>query len=53
MPNTVFEIEYGEIEGDRISDGIITALELINHLEINEEILYGRVEKIERSTLIS
>jgi hypothetical protein len=51
--NIVFEIEYGDIEGDRISDGIITALKLINHLEINEEILYGRVEKIERSTLIS
>lgn len=51
--NIVFEIEYGEIEGDRISDGIITALKLINHLEINEEILYGRIEKIERSTLVS
>jgi hypothetical protein len=51
--NIVFEVEYGEIEGDRIGDGIITALKLINHLEINEEILYGRIEKIERSTLIS
>ena len=51
--NVVLEIEYGEIEGDRIGDGIVTALRLINHLEINEEILYGRIEKIEQSTLVS
>jgi len=51
--NAVFEIEYGEIEGDRIADGIITALKLINYLEINEEILYGRIEKVEQSTLVS
>ena len=51
--NIVLEIEYGEIEGERIGDGVITALSLINHLEINEEILYGRMENIEQSTLIS
>jgi hypothetical protein len=51
--NVVLEIEYGEIEGQRIGDGIVTALRLINNLEINEEVLYGRLESIERSTLIS
>jgi len=51
--NVVLEIEYGEIDGNRIAEGIVTALRLINHLEINEEILYGRIEKVERSTLVS
>lgn len=51
--NVVLEIEYGEIEGERIGDGVITALKLINNLEINEEILYGRMEKIVQSTLVS
>src|SRR5688572_13437304 len=51
--NVVLEIEYGEMEGEKIGDGVITALSLINHLEINEEILYGRMENIEQSTLIS
>ena len=51
--NVVLEIEYGEIEGEHIGDGVITALRLINNLEINEEILYGRMENIEQSTLIS
>ncbi len=51
--NVVLEIEYGEIEGELIGDGIILALSLINNLEINEEILYGRMENIEQSTLIT
>ena len=51
--NVVLEIEYGEIEGGRIGDGVVTALRLINNLEINEEILYGRMENIEQSTLVS
>jgi hypothetical protein len=51
--NVVLEIEYGEIEGERLGHGIITALRLINNLEINEEILYGRMENIEQSTLVS
>jgi hypothetical protein len=51
--NVVLEIEYGEVEGEQIGDGIVTALRLINNLEINEEILYGRIEKIEQSTLVS
>jgi len=51
--NVVLEIEYGELEGERMGDGVITALRLINNLEINEEILYGRMENIEQSTLVS
>jgi hypothetical protein len=51
--NVVLEIEYGELEGERIGDGVVTALKLINNLEINEEILYGRMENIEQSTLVS
>ena len=51
--NVMLEIEYGEIDGERIGDGVVTALKLINHLEINEEILYGRMENIEQSTLVS
>ncbi len=51
--NVVLEIEYGEIEGEKIGDGVVVALSLINNLEINEEILYGRMENIEQSTLIS
>jgi hypothetical protein len=51
--NVMLEIEYGEIDGERIGDGVVTALKLINNLEINEEILYGRMENIEQSTLVS
>jgi hypothetical protein len=51
--NVVLEIEYGEIEGELVGDGIVTSLSLINSLEINEEILYGRMENIEQSTLIT
>jgi hypothetical protein len=51
--HVVLEIEYGEIEGELIGDGIVLALSLINNLEINEEILYGRMENIEQSTLIT
>jgi len=36
-----------------IGDGIKTALALINNLEINEQVLYARMENIEQSTLIS
>ena len=49
----VLEVEYGEIDGELIGDGIVLSLSLINNLEINEEILYGRMENIEQSTLIT
>lgn len=50
--NVVLEVEYGEIDGELIGDGIVLALSLINNLEINEEILYGRMENVEQTTLI-
>jgi hypothetical protein len=53
VDNLVLEIEYGEAEDEAIGHGVVTALKLINHLEINEELLYGRLEKVERSTLVS
>ena len=51
--NTILEVEFGEIEGEFIGKGVILALSLINNLEVNEQILYGRMINIEQSTLIS
>jgi len=51
--NTLLQVEYGEVEGEFVGDGIKTALGLINNLEINEQVLYARMENIEQSTLIS
>ncbi len=50
--NVVLEVEFGEIKSERIGNGIVQALSLINNLEINEQILYARMENIEQSTLI-
>lgn len=50
--NIILQIEYGEIEGELIGDGIVTTLNLINNLEINEQILYARMINVEQSTLI-
>jgi hypothetical protein len=50
--NTLIQVEYGEVAGEPIADAIVTALTLINSLEINEQILYARLESIEQSTLI-
>jgi hypothetical protein len=41
------------VEGELVGDGIVLALSLINNLEINEEILYGRMENVEQTTLIT
>ena len=51
--NTLLQVEYGEIEGELLGDGIKIALSIINNLEVNEQILYARMENIEQSTLIS
>ncbi len=50
--NLVLEMEYGEIEGELIGDGIVLTLSLINNLEVNEQILYARMINLEQSTLI-
>jgi hypothetical protein len=51
--NLVLEVEYGEIEGELIGDGIVLTLSLINNLEVNEQILYARMINLEQSTLIT
>jgi hypothetical protein len=50
--NVIFEVEYGEIEGELIGNGIVRCLSLINNLEVNEQILYARMINLEQSTLI-
>jgi hypothetical protein len=50
--NVLIEVQYGEVEGERIGAGIIRALSLINNLEVNEQILYARMINLEESTLI-
>jgi hypothetical protein len=50
--NVIFEVEYGEIEGELIGHGVIRCLSLINNLEVNEQILYARMINLEQSTLI-
>ena len=51
--NVVLQVEYGEVEGELVGHGVVLALGLINNLEINEEVLYGRMENVEQSTLVS
>lgn len=51
--NLILEMEYGEVKSERIGDGIIATLSLINNLEINEQILYARMMNVEQSSLIS
>ncbi len=50
-PNVMIEIEYGEVADRIVGHGIAACLCLINNLEINEQILYGRMERVEESTL--
>lgn len=50
--NVIFEVEYGEIEGELIGNAVVRTLSLINNLEVNEQILYARMINLEQSTLI-
>ena len=50
--NVLLQVEFGETASENIGNGIVRTLALINHLEINEQILYARMENIEQSTLI-
>lgn len=50
-PNLLLQVEYGEVAGERVGNGLAAALRLINHLEVNEQVLYGRMENVEESTL--
>jgi hypothetical protein len=51
--NVLLEVEFGEIDGELVGNGIVRALSLINNLEINEQILYARMVNVEQTTLIS
>ena len=48
----LIEVQYGEVDGERVGAGIIRALSLINNLEVNEQILYARMINLEETTLI-
>ena len=50
--NTVMEIEYGETDDELIGDGILTCLRIINLLEVNEQVLYARMQNVEQSSLV-
>jgi len=50
--NGLLGVEYGEVEGELIGNGIVHCLSLINNLEVNEQVLYARMIDIEQSTLI-
>ncbi|MBI5878377.1 MAG: hypothetical protein HZB53_12070 [Chloroflexi bacterium] len=50
--NTLIIVEYGEIAGEWVGHGVVTTLALINNLEVNEQVLYARMENVEESTLI-
>lgn len=51
--NVLLEVQFGETSDEIVGSGIVTALSVINNLEINEQILYARMINIEESTLIS
>ncbi len=50
--NKILQVEFGDSPDGAVSDGLIAILGLINNLEVNEEILYARIERLERSTLV-
>ncbi|MEM1180173.1 MAG: hypothetical protein AAGM22_17660 [Acidobacteriota bacterium] len=51
--NTLLQVEFGDSADGLISDGLIAVIRRINALEVNEEILYARIEQLEKSTLVS
>lgn len=50
--NKILQVEFGDTRDGLVSDGLVAALQMINNLEVNEEILYARIEQLERSTLV-
>ncbi|MEU3186138.1 hypothetical protein ABZ707_18335 [Streptomyces sp. NPDC006923] len=49
--NLLVQVEYGETGEELVGGGIAASLKLINDLEVNEQVLYARMENIEESTL--
>jgi hypothetical protein len=50
--NVILEVEFGEVTGELVGQGIVRCLSLINNLEVNEQVLYARMINVEESTLI-
>ena len=50
--NVLIEVQFGETADELVGRGIVTALTLINNLEINEQVLYARMINVEETTLI-
>ena len=50
--NVLIEVQFGEVEGELVGRGIITALSLINNLEVNEQVLFARMINVEETSLI-
>lgn len=50
--NVLLEVQFGETADELVGRGIITALSLINSLEVNEQIFYARMINVEETTLI-
>jgi hypothetical protein len=51
--NVLLEVQYGDTKDERVGDGIIVTLSLINNLEVNEQVLYARMIDVEQTTLIT
>ena len=47
----LLEVQFGETEDELVGRAIVVALSIINSLEVNEQILYARMENVEESTL--
>jgi hypothetical protein len=50
--NVLIEVQFGETADELVGRGVVTALTLINNLEINEQVLYARMVNVEETTLI-
>ncbi|WP_262505379.1 hypothetical protein [Streptomyces sp. TRM68367] len=42
---------YGEVADELVGHGVAAALRVVNDPEVNEQVLYGRMENVEESTL--
>ena len=51
--NVGLQVEFSDNEKGTIGVAVFVALNLINLLQVNEQILYARMEKVERSSLES
>jgi len=49
--SVVLEVQFGEVASELVGSGVMTALRLINELEINEQVLYARMVNLEETSL--